>query len=72
MGQPQRVDVGGRKRALVIGVPREAEQPPQLLGDLDGYAGALGDLEPGERRLVTEEVGLDVLECPGEPCVLRQ
>ena len=72
MGQPERVDVGGRERLLVVRVPGEAQQPPELLGDVEGYAGPLGDLEPGERRPFAEQVGLDVLEGAGEVLVLAQ
>ena len=62
VGVLERLDVGLGERDGVVGLVGEAEQPPQLLGDLERYAGLLGHLDPGQGRGVAEQVLLDGLQ----------
>ena len=65
----QRLHVGRGERDLVVAGVGEAQQPPQLGGDLEGDVGPLRDLDPGQAGRLPEEERLDDLERPGE--VLR-
>ena len=47
LGALQRLEVGVGERHVPVPGVREAELLPELLGDLEGYAGAVGDLARG-------------------------
>ena len=56
----------GGERHGVVGLVGEAQQPPQLLRDLEGDARLLRDLHPRQAGLLPEQVPLDDLERVGE------